>query len=74
MFLVHSDPRTNLHNPAGPDQDRAASSARLDEWVEHWDRHGFGYWVVEATSIPSSANARSPVVGFCGVRYETWLQ
>ena len=64
VFRIHGDPRTNVHNPAGPDRDLAASRARLGEWLEHWDRHGFGYWVVEDDD--------GTVVGFSGVRHETW--
>ncbi|MBM7805352.1 hypothetical protein JOD57_001189 [Geodermatophilus bullaregiensis] len=29
VVAVHGDPRTNVHNPAGPDRDLAASRARL---------------------------------------------
>lgn len=72
MFRIHGDPRTNVHNPAGPDSDRASSRIRLDEWLEHWDRYGFGYWVVEATA--STHDPRRVVVGFSGVRNEVWLQ
>jgi [ribosomal protein S5]-alanine N-acetyltransferase len=64
VFRIHGDPRTNRHNPAGPDPDLEASRARLGEWLEHWDRHGFGYWVVEDDD--------GTVVGFSGGRHETW--
>ena len=64
VFRIHGDPRTNLHNPAGPDRDLDASGARLAEWLEHWDRHGFGYWVVEDDD--------GAVIGFSGVRHEIW--
>ena len=64
VFRIHGDPRTNRHNPAGPDRDLGASRARLGEWLEHWDRHGFGYWVVEDDD--------GAVVGFSGVRTAEW--
>ena len=67
VFRVHGDPRTNTHNPAGPDRDRDASRERLQEWLEHWELHGFGYWVVESLAAPGE------VVGFTGVRHSTWL-
>lgn len=60
VHAIHSDPRTNIHNPAGRDRDRRASQARLTEWLEHWDEHGFGYQVVELTEQPMS------VIGFTG--------
>jgi RimJ/RimL family protein N-acetyltransferase len=65
VFRVHGDPRTNVHNPAGPDRDLAASAARLQGWLDHWRRHGFGYWVVERAGA---------VVGFGGVQRSTWLE
>ena len=64
VFRIHGDPRTNRHNPAGPDPDLAASRQRLGEWLDHWDRHGFGYWAIESDD--------GGVIGFCGVRHETW--
>ncbi len=63
VHRIHGDPRTNVHNPAGPDRDLAASRERLVGWLEHWERHGFGYWVVESDD---------GVIGFCGVRVEEW--
>lgn len=68
VFALHADPRTNVHNPAGPDPDRAASAARLQSWLDHWDEHGFGYWLVERLG-----DARE-VVGVTGVQHSTWLE
>ena len=65
VVRIHGDPRTNVHNPAGPDADLGASRARLDGWLAHWHEHGFGYWAVEADD--------GRVIGFSGVRTETWL-
>ena len=65
VFRVHSDPRTNVHNPAGPD-DEAASRTRLAEWMEHWQRHGFGYEVI--------GDATGAVLGCAGVRHGSWLE
>lgn len=71
VFRIHGDPRTNVHNPAGPDPDRTASEARLQEWLEHWDRHEFGYWVVENLSAERHPrNGPDAVMGFTGVRHE----
>jgi [ribosomal protein S5]-alanine N-acetyltransferase len=64
VFRIHGDPRTNVHNPAGPDADLAASRRRLAEWLAHWAEHGFGYWAVESDA--------GRVIGFSGVRTETW--
>lgn len=68
---MHADPRTNRHNPAGPLTDRRAAQAQLDGWLEHWDRHGFGYWTVELA--PAAASGPGGVVGFGGLRHDVWL-
>lgn len=67
VYRIHADPETNRYNPAGPDPDMAASRDRLQQWLGHWDRHGFGYWTVTA-----SGEEAAPL-GFCGVRHEQWL-
>ena len=66
VHALHSDPRTNVHNPAGPHRDGQASQAMLTEWLAHWDEYGFGYQVVELTTPPAT------VIGFTGVRHATW--
>lgn len=73
VFRVHGDPETQRYNPDGPDRDLAASRARLEQWLEHWAEHGFGYWVVRAASegtVPAAADGT--VLGFGGVRLEEW--
>ena len=64
-FEVHSAPETNRFNPDGPDADRDASARRLEEWIAHWERHGFGYWAIE----PAGS---ADVIGFSGLRHGTW--
>ncbi|MEV0644221.1 GNAT family N-acetyltransferase [Phytomonospora sp. NPDC050363] len=46
---IHSDPATNLHNPAGPTLDPAANAADLASWRADWARDGIGYWMVRET-------------------------
>ncbi|GIE86472.1 GNAT family N-acetyltransferase [Actinoplanes regularis] len=46
LHAVHADPRTNMHNPAGPTTDMVRSRTMVEEWLTHWDQNGFGYWVV----------------------------
>lgn len=72
MFRIHGDPRTNVNNPSGPDRDRGASRGRLDEWMEHWQQHGFGYCTVQLAEPRTGHAVRGTVVGFSGVRHETW--
>ncbi|MEH0844832.1 GNAT family N-acetyltransferase [Micromonospora sp. CPCC 205711] len=66
VFRIHGDPRTNQFNPDGPHADVEASRELLDEWLDHWRAHGFGYWAVQSTTS-------GEVVGFAGVRRGQWL-
>jgi RimJ/RimL family protein N-acetyltransferase len=59
VFLVHGDPRTNLHNPDGPQRDRREAEAMLAFFLAHWEEHGFGYWAVEGEG--------GRVIGFGGL-------
>ncbi|GAA3509085.1 GNAT family N-acetyltransferase [Georgenia daeguensis] len=72
VFRVHADPRTNVHNPAGPPADLGAAAAHLEGWLEHWRQHGFGYWTVQ---LAAGREAQRPgeLVGFAGLRHDVWL-
>ena len=65
MFAVHGDPATNLHNPSGPDPDRATSDEALRVWLQDWECEGYGYWAI---TLSSSEN----ILGFGGVRRIMW--
>jgi ribosomal-protein-alanine N-acetyltransferase len=65
MFAVHGDPVTNQYNPYGPDPDLATSEETLREWLQGWDREGYGYWAI--TLLQSEA-----ILGFGGVRHMVW--
>ena len=73
VFRIHGDPRTNMNNPSGPDRDRDMSHKRLSEWLEHWEENGFGYWTVELAGTQIKDRPCRVVVGFAGVRHDTWL-
>ena len=64
VYRVHSDPKTNVYNPSGPDVDLHASEKRLAGWIEHWTDQGFGYWTVMIGEA---------VGGFAGLQRATWL-
>ena len=61
MFRIHGDPRTNAHNPDGPQRDLGEAAELLAFFLDHWDGHGFGHWAVERTREPGR------VIGFGGV-------
>ncbi|MFC4005676.1 GNAT family N-acetyltransferase [Nonomuraea purpurea] len=58
---IHSDPRTSVHNPAGPSPDLESSRAMLDLWLADWAERGLGYWAARQTG-------ESRVIGFGGLR------
>ena len=65
MFVIHSDPETNRHNPSGPMANREAARELLGWFRSHWTQHGFGYWSVSLAEDPT-------VIGFAGVEVMEW--
>ena len=61
IFELHSDSRTNAHNPAGPMQTRAAATEFFELWNVRWLEYGYGYWTVIRQNAPEK------VIGFGGV-------
>ncbi|MCC9173787.1 GNAT family N-acetyltransferase [Arthrobacter sp. zg-Y179] len=57
---IHTDPRTNRHNPHTPTVESVTRS--LQDFLDHWDREGFGYWAVAQHEAPET------VVGFTGLQ------
>ena len=62
MHTVHSDVRACEHNPADMLTTRAEAEDLYRRWDEHWDHHGFGYWIVDSDS---------GALGFCGLKVMT---
>lgn len=46
VFAVHSDPAVYAHDPQEVHADAEYSSRFLEPMLEHWNRHGFGYWAI----------------------------
>jgi RimJ/RimL family protein N-acetyltransferase len=61
ILRIHSDRRACEHNPSDMITVRAEAADRCRSWRAHWERHGYGYWVVCRTG-----SAR--VIGFCGLK------
>lgn len=61
IFELHSDPKTNLHNPAGPMKHRSDAVSLFKAWDEHLHKYGYGYWTVARLDTPET------VIGFGGV-------
>ncbi|WP_147916379.1 GNAT family N-acetyltransferase [Ruania zhangjianzhongii] len=61
VLAIAGDPRAVEHNPSDLISDLAEAEDLVGRWIQHWERHGFGYWCVRETG-------RTPVVGYCGVK------
>lgn len=61
IFRILGDPRNVVHVPAGPHADLSAAERQLATWLAHWQKHGFGHWVVSTADDPDLP------IGFGGV-------
>ena len=61
VWCIHRDPRACAHNPGDAISTRGEAEERLSAWVAHWERYGFGYWVIRWAG-------RGEVLGFCGIK------
>ena len=67
LFEIYRDPATNVFNPFGPYPNIEKASTVLTDWMDHWDRLGFGQCAVVARSDPEL------VIGFGGVAYRNYV-
>ena len=67
MAEINSDPEVTryLNRPTNSD----AVEAFYGIVVDHWERHGFGFFAVEETE----SAGRAELVGFAGVAYPSFL-
>ena len=66
MFEIYGDPRTQIHNPAGPLPNVESAANMVRKWLAHWDKHSFGQWAVRCAATPTD------VIGFVGVTYRMY--
>lgn len=66
IWRIHSDPRTNAYNPAGPMVERASAERQAREWAMSWTTDGNGYWAIEEAQSPGA------VIGFGGILALPW--
>ncbi|MBO3080291.1 GNAT family N-acetyltransferase [Mammaliicoccus sciuri] len=66
LFEVHHDPANQKYNPAGPATTIQAFRETLDQWIKHYEDHGFGYYVLIRKDhyLP---------FGVCGLQYKEIL-
>jgi ribosomal-protein-alanine N-acetyltransferase len=63
VLSVHGDPRVYSLDPDLVHADLAMSAEFLVPTLEHWVRHGFGYWTVLVPAAWWPAGATGPVSG-----------
>ena len=62
IFRITGDPRAYAHNPADAITTPEEATELYARWDDHWERFGFGYWVVRF-------HDSEPVLGFCGLKF-----
>jgi ribosomal-protein-alanine N-acetyltransferase len=61
VLRIHQDRLACEHNPADLIVFPEEAVSRCESWITHWERHGFGYWVLRR-------RGSEHVIGFCGVK------
>jgi [ribosomal protein S5]-alanine N-acetyltransferase len=64
FYAIHSDPQTNLFNPAGP-MNREKATTVFADLLTHWHTHQFGVWQVRL-------HISDTVIGFGGLDYRMY--
>lgn len=62
LYIIHSDIQTNLYNPNGPHTNIEQTRCMINDWMSHWEKFGFGYFLI--------LNKNIKLVGSCGVKYK----
>jgi RimJ/RimL family protein N-acetyltransferase len=63
VLSVHGDPRVYSFDPVEVHTDLAMAATFLVPTLDHWARHGFGYWTVLVPATWWSAGVTGPVTG-----------
>jgi [ribosomal protein S5]-alanine N-acetyltransferase len=62
ILSIHRDPLAYAHNPSDALATRDDAEGLFRRWDDHWQRFGFGYWVVRRRDS-------LPQLGFCGLKF-----
>lgn len=46
LFELYADPRTSALSPVAPVGTLDQMCMKLEHWLQHWDQHGFGPWII----------------------------
>lgn len=61
LFSIYGNPDTNRFNPSGPYPDLAFTRQVLQNWLDHYQQHGFGRWAIALADSPHD------IIGFGGL-------
>ncbi len=61
VFRIHSDSATHKFSRKGPHKSVDESRVLLNEWMEQWQKYGYGYWKISIQIEPDK------VIGFGGI-------
>ena len=64
IYRIHSDPQACAHNRSDMLATRSEAEHLFRRWDEHWQRHGFGYWVIHTRD----GHRPEAILGFCGLK------
>jgi RimJ/RimL family protein N-acetyltransferase len=64
IFRIHRDAKACAHNPSDMLATRSDAADLYRRWDEHWNGHGFGYWVIRARD----GHQPEATLGFCGLK------
>lgn len=67
VFRTTGDPEVMRYYSSGPDATLEIARSRVQEVVDHWEKYGYGDWVV----IEKSTNA---IIGYSGLLFADYLQ
>lgn len=61
ILEIHRDPDAVVHNPSDALETRSDAQRLFERWDGHWQRFGYGYWVVRR-------RGSAEPIGFCGLK------
>ena len=64
VLAIAGDRRAVEYNPSDLLFDQHEATELLARWIQHWNKHGFGYWCVRLDS-------RDRLIGYCGIKKMT---
>lgn len=64
VLALAGDREAVQHNPSDLLIDEHEANELLARWIQHWNKHGFGYWCVRLDS-------RDRLIGYCGIKKMT---